>query len=166
MRPSWEREIDLRHSRRAILLYWAGTPSQSVQGNKKFRSMRKGAAARELSRQQSARFIVEGYGLVDKVTWKAKFVDAQSMIRAHFWYKDSQGRWWLGKIQSIDSTRAGSFFVRFLDDPGPIKIILRDDHYTVDENARRGSWCLQRHLRSAVRTGVNRNVDTSRDLHG
>ena len=31
LRPSWEREMDLQHSRKQILLYWAGTPDQHRQ---------------------------------------------------------------------------------------------------------------------------------------
>lgn len=51
MRPSWELEIDLRHSRREILLYCARVSTQKLQGNivKRYQSMRKGAAARELN---------------------------------------------------------------------------------------------------------------------
>lgn len=42
-----------------------------------------------------------------------------------FWYNSQDGLWWLGKI-SWPAPEPGSYIVRFLDDPGPIKITLAD----------------------------------------
>ena len=52
--------------------------------------------------------------------------------------------------------------VRFLDDPGPIKLPLSPARYTTSTGAVRGSWCLQFHVASAVSRGIQRNVDDSR----
>ena len=48
--PSWEREMDLQLSRTHILRYWAGTPDQHRQKNRRYRWMRIGAAQRDLYR--------------------------------------------------------------------------------------------------------------------
>ena len=45
------------------------------------------------------------------------------------------------------------YFVRFLDDPGPIKLPLSPARYTTSTGAVRGSWCLQVHLASAFAGG-------------
>lgn len=128
--------------------------------------MRKVGAARELTRRTSARFIVTGYGLVPKEIWLANFADPESMIKAHFCYKDAQGLWCLGNTRSVDQGSANSFVVRFFDHPGPVKIRLRDDHFSTAETAQNRAWVLQRHLRKAVNTGVSRNFDMSRNVHG
>ena len=80
---------------------------------------------------------------------------------AHFWYKGDDGLWWLGKISATTPTD-GVYLVRFLDDPGPIKLPLSPARYTTSTRAVRGSWCLQIHLASAFARGVQRNVDESR----
>ena len=35
--PSWERELDLQHSHKHILLYWSGTPDQRRTENSLYR---------------------------------------------------------------------------------------------------------------------------------
>lgn len=72
MQLSWGR-IDHRLSHWAIVLYCAGVPTQNLQRNKQYQSMRKGAAASELARKRSARSIVAGYGLLSKETCLVKF---------------------------------------------------------------------------------------------
>jgi len=64
LRPSWEREMDLQHSRKQILLYWAGTPDQHRQTNRLYRRMRIGAAERELSCIKRERSSSPGYEYV------------------------------------------------------------------------------------------------------
>ena len=64
--PSWEREMDLHLSRPHILRYWAGTPGQHRQTNRRYRRMRIGAAQRELSRNNGERFLASGYACVPR----------------------------------------------------------------------------------------------------
>ena len=52
--------------------------------------------------------------------------------------------------------------LRFLNDPGPIKLLLSPARYTTSTGAVRGSWCLQEHLASSFARGVQRNVEESR----
>ena len=52
--------------------------------------------------------------------------------------------------------------VRFLGDPGPIKLPLPPPRYTTSTGAVRGSWCLQVHEASAFLLGIQRDVDDSR----
>ena len=52
--------------------------------------------------------------------------------------------WWLGGIRSVGSADM-SFLVRFLDNPGPVKVMLRPELYSTDPSACRYSGCLQRH---------------------
>ena len=61
---------------------------------------------------------------------------------AHAWYKANDGLWWLGKISARTSI-GGEYLVRFLDDPGPIKLPLSLAHYTTSTGGVQGSWCLQ-----------------------
>ena len=79
---------------------------------------------------------------------------------AHFWCKGNGGLWWFGKI-SASTTTDGVYLVRFLDDPGPIKLTRPAVRYTTSTGAVRGSWCLEVHLASAFAPGVRRNVDES-----
>ena len=80
---------------------------------------------------------------------------------AHFWYKGDDGLWWLGKISARTTTK-GVHLVRFLDDPGSIKLPLTPARYTTSTRAVRGSWCLHVHLASGFVRWIQRNVDQSR----
>ena len=171
--PSWERELDLQHFRRHILLYWSGTPSQHRQANRLYRQMRIGAAHRELSRSQGQIFLAPGYSLVSRDLWLRNFSSTTLPSGAHVWYKARDGLWWLGKIahrapldtssdSPPDSSPDGSYIIRFLDDPGPIKIDLQRARYTTARNAISGSWCLQRHGTGSIARGVLRSTDTPR----
>lgn len=42
------------------------------------------------------------------------------------------------------------FGVRFLDDPGPVKVTLRPELYSTDPPAERFFWCLQYHKSSGI----------------
>ena len=55
---------------------------------------------------------------------------------AHFWYKADDGLWWRGRISARTSTD-GEYLVRFLDDPGPIKLPLSPAH------CRTSTWGVQ-----------------------
>ena len=152
MRVTWEREEDLRHFRRDILLYWVGDVAQHRPLNKRYRSMRKGAAARELAREHSARFVISGYSLIPRSHYLRSFAKKRLPKGAYFWYRAMDSRWWLGKIHLVDPEADDSYYIRFLDDPGPLKIRLHDDYYTEVPTARRGSWCLQRHDKGDIDT--------------
>ena len=159
--PSWEREMDLHLSRSHILRYWAGTPDRHRQTNRLYRRMRIGAAQRELSRNNGERFLAPGYACVTRAEWLRRYRDTVLPKGANFWYKGDDGLWWLGKI-SARTADDGVYLVRFLDDPGPIKLPLPPARYTTSTGAVRGSWCSQVHAASTFSQGVQRNVDDSR----
>ena len=160
-RVTWEREIDLRHFRRQILLYWVGDTAQHRPLNRRYRSMRKGAAARELAREHSARFVVAGYRLVSRAQYLLSFRRKRLPKGAFFWYKAQDSLWWLGKIHAPVPDSNDGYYIRFLDDPGPLRIILDDAYYTEAPSARRGSWCLQRHDTGNIDDAILRNADNS-----
>jgi hypothetical protein len=162
LRPSWEREMDLQHSRHQILLYWAGNPNQHRQTNRLYRRMR-GAAERELSRLKGGRTSSPGYDFVPRDVWARRFRDTVLPVGAHFWYKAQDALWWLGKIAGHTPT-PDVFIVRFLDDPGPVKIALSPSRYDTALAAVCGSWCLQLHRSSPFMLGIRRNVDESRGV--
>ena len=54
---------------------------------------------------------------------------------------------------SASTTEDRVYLVRFLDDPGPIKLPLSPARYTTSAGAVRGSWCLQVHVASAFSRG-------------
>ena len=122
MRVTWEREEDLRHFRREILLYWVGDVAQHRPLNKRYRSMRKGAAPRELAREHSARFVISGYSPIPRSHYLRSFAKKRLPKGAFFWYRAMDSRWWLGKIHLVDPEADDSYYIRFLDDPGPLKI--------------------------------------------
>ena len=67
----------------------------------------------------------------------------------------------LGK-NSASTTEDKVYLVRFLDDRGPIKLLLSPARYTTLTGAVRGPWSLQVYITSAFPRGVQRNVDESR----
>ena len=123
--------------------------------------MRIGAAQCELSRNNGERFLAPGYGCVPYAELFRRYRVTVLPSGAHFWYEGADGLWWLGKI-STSTTTDGVYLVRFLDDPGAIKLPLSPARYTTSTGAVRGSWCLQAHLANAFARGVHRNVDVSR----
>ena len=160
--PSWEHERDLQLHRPHILRYWSGTPSQHRQTNRLYRQMRIGAAHRELSRSRGEIFLAPGYSLVPRTLWLRRFSSSPLPAGAHLWYKARDGLWWLGKVApraSTDTSSTNSYIVRFLDDPGPIKITLLPSLYTTSRSATHGSWCLQRHQAGGLARGVLRNAN-------
>ena len=58
LRPSWEREMDLQHSRQHILRYWQGLPDQQRSTNRRYRAIRVGSAMRELARAKGHRYVM------------------------------------------------------------------------------------------------------------
>lgn len=60
---------NLRHFCRPRMLYCEENVAQRCPLNQRYRSMRKGAAARELTREQSARFILSGSSLVSRAQY-------------------------------------------------------------------------------------------------
>ena len=123
--------------------------------------MRVGAAQRELARDKGARFLPPGYSYVNQQTWTRRFSGTTLPIGSRFWYKGQDHLWWLGNISAYTSTPR-QYVVRFLDDPGPVKLALYSARYTTVDRAVRGSWCLQVHQGSSLMSGIERNVDESR----
>ena len=155
---SWEREMDLQLSLQQILLYWAGTPNQHRQTNRLYRQMRIGAAQRELSRANGERFLAPSDGCVPRADCLRHYSTTVLPNGAHFWHKADDGLWWLGKITArtpID----GEYLLRFLDNPGPIK--LSPAQNTTSTGGVRGSWCLQLRRGRSVARGIQSNVDES-----
>ena len=122
--------------------------------------MRIGAVQRELSRNNGERFLAPGYACVLRVEWPRRHHDAVLPKGAHVWYKGDDGLWWLAKTRA-STTEDGVYLVRFLDDPGPIKLPLPPACYTTSTGAVRGSWRLQGHEANAFSRGIQRNVDDS-----
>ena len=152
--PFGEREMDVQLFRQEMWRYWPGTPNQHRQTNRLYRRMRIGTAQRVLSRINGERFLAHGYGCVPRTEWLRRYSTAVLPNGAHFWYKGDDGLWWLGKI-SASTTTKGVYLVRFLDDPGPIKLPLPPARYTTSTGAVRGSSCLQVHLASTFAGGSN-----------
>ena len=128
--------------------------------NRLYRRMRIGAAQRELSGNNGERFLAPGCACVTSAAWLRRYRHTGLPKGAHVWYKGDDGLWWLGKISA--STTDGVYVVRFLDDPGPIKLPLPPARYSTSTGGVRGSWCLQVHEASAFSRGIQRNVDDSR----
>ena len=85
--------------------------------------------------------------------WLRSFNTSTLPSGAHVWYKACDGLWWLEKIAfrappdvssrtPPDPSPDSSYNIRFLDDPGPIKIGVQSARYTTTRNAVSGSWCL------------------------
>ena len=158
--PSWEREMDLQFFRHEILRYWVCTPNQHRQTNHLCRRIRIGAAQRELSRSNGERSLAPSYGCVLRAEWLSRYSTTVLPNEAHFWYKGDDGLRCLGKI-SASTTADAVHLVRFLDDPGPIKLRLTPARYAISTGAVRIYWCLQVHLATAFARGVQCNVDES-----
>ena len=135
---------------------WAGTPDQHSQTDCLYRRMCIGAAQRELSWNNGERFLAPGCACVPRAEWLRR--DTVLPKGAHFRYKGDDGLWRLGKI-SASATEDGVYLVRFLDDPGPIKLPLPPARYTTSTGAVRGSWCFQVHEASAFPRGIQRKVN-------
>ena len=153
--------MGLQLSRQQILLYWAGTPNQHRQTNRLHRQMRIGASQRELSCANGERFLAPSYGCVPRAGWLRHYSTTVLPIEAHFWYKADDGLWGLGKISARTSIDE-EYLVRFLDDPGPIKLPLSPAHYTTSTGGVQGSWCLRLRRGRSVARGIQSNVDESR----
>ena len=120
--------------------------------------MRIGAAQREFSRNNGEHFLAPGYAYVPRADWFCRYHNTALPKGAHYWYKGDDGLRWFGKI-SASTTEDKVYLVRFLDDPGPIKLPLPPARSTTSTGAVRGSWCLQIHIASAFSPGIQRNVD-------
>ena len=85
--------------------------------------MRIDAAQRELSRDNGERFLAPGYACVPRAERLRRYRGTVLSKGPHFRYKGDDGLWWLGKI-SASATEDGVYLVRFLEDPGTIKLSL------------------------------------------
>ena len=165
LQPSWEREMDLQHSRQHSLQYWAGAPLTATSTGKPAVSthIRVGVDQRELSRNQGARFLSPGYSLVTHQDWTRRFSSTILSVGTHFWYKARDHHWWLGKI-SAHITTAAHYIVHCLGDPGPVNPKLSSSRYTTAIRAERDLWCLQTRQGKILEQGILRNVDESRGV--
>ena len=71
-----------------------------------------------------------GYVYVPRAEWLRRYRDTVLPKLAHVWYKGSDGLWGLGKINA-STTEDGLYVVRFLGDPGSIKLPLFPARYTI-----------------------------------
>ena len=126
--------MDLDLFRSHILRYWAGTPGQHRQTNRLYRRMRIGAEQRELSRNNGERFLAPGYACAPRADWLRHYHDTVLPKGARVWYKGDDGLWWLGKISAC-TTEDRVYLIRFLDDPGPIKLPVPPARYTTSTGA-------------------------------
>ena len=133
------------------------------------------AAHRGLSRSHGQIFLAPGYSLVSHDICLRNFSTTTLPSETHVWCKARDGIWWLGKIahrapadassNSLSNPSSdGSYIIRFLNDPGPMKINLRPALYTTARDAISGSWCLQRHGTGNLSRGVLPNSDASRGI--
>ena len=101
--------------------------------------------------------------------WLRNFRTSIIPSGAHVWYKARGGLWCLGKIAHRappdvslrtppDPSPGSSYIIRFLDDPGPIKIDLQLARYTTARNAVSGSWCLNAMGMGAYLVGCYRTL--------
>ena len=153
--------MGLQLSRQQILLYWAGTPNQHRQTNCLHRQMRIGAAQREISRANSERFLAPGYGCAPRADWLRHYSATVLPNGTHLLYKTDGGLWWLGKFSARTSID-GEYLVRFLNDPGPIKLPLSPAHHTTSTGGVQGSWCLQLCRGRSATRGIQSNVHQCR----
>ena len=127
--------------------------------------MRIGATHRELARTRGELFLAPGYSLGPHTLWPQRFGFTTPSAGAHLWYKARDGLLGSGKVAHRTSTHnytANAYIVRFLDDPGPIKIDLLSSSYTTSRSTALGSWCLQRHQAGGLARGVLHNADGPR----
>ena len=127
--------------------------------------MRIGVAHRELARTQGDSVFAPGYSPVSRTLWLQRFSSTTLPARAHLWYKARDGLWWLGKVAhraSTDNSAANSYIIRFLDDPGPIKIDFLPSSNNTSRSAVHGPWCLHRHQAGGLTRGVLRSADGPR----
>ena len=104
--------------------------------------------------------MAKGYDLVSREQFLRTFSDPGRLKGAHVWYKSKDSRWWLGVIHTVGSDHEPSV-VRFFDDPGPVKIVLRPDLYSTDAAAARSSWCLQRRKSGGILEGFRHAAHVS-----
>lgn len=96
-------------------------------------------SGREIHRDQDLRFVAKGYSLVSAENWNRTLVDEPLPEHAYFWYRAKDSLWWLGQVQSSDTTNAFSYRVSVVDDPGSIRITLLSHLCINRSTAGRGS---------------------------
>ena len=106
----------------------------------------------ENAKSNGERFQAPGYGCIPRAEWLCRYSTTVLPNGAHFWYKGDGGLWWLGKI-SARTTTDGVYLVRFLDDPGPIKLPLTPARYTTSTGTVPDSSRLQVNLASTFARG-------------
>ena len=147
---SWEREWAFSSPTTKVCAI--GPVPRIRQTNRLCRRMQIGAAQREVPRNNGERFLAPGHGCVSHVDWLRRYCNTVC------WYMIDEGLWQLGKI-SETTQKDGVYLVRYLDDPGPIKILLSPTCCTTSMRAVRDYGCLRIHLARAFARRVKRNVD-------
>ena len=140
LRPTWERELDLRAFRHHILSYWAAGPAQHQPHNRQYQQLRIDATAREIAHSKGEHHLPGSCRLVMNDIYRIRFLSAPLPIGASVWYHSFDGCWWLGKVKQplIDS---GHYVIRFVDSPGPALIELPESAYNTALHALCGSCC-------------------------
>ena len=161
-RPSWEREMDPQFSRQQVLLCCAGTPNQHRQTTACIVRCALGLHKGSFLVLTATRVLAPSYSCVPHADWLRHYSTTVLPNRVHFWYKPGDGLWWLGKIIARTTTD-GEYFVRVLDDPGPIKLPLSPNHYTTPTGGIEGSRCLQLRRGRSIASEIQSNANGPRD---
>ena len=159
--------MDLQLSCTHILRYWPGIPDQHRQPNRLYRRMRVGAAQRELSRSNGERFLAPGYTCVLRAEWRRRYRHSASQGSPCL----IQGRRWVMVAWKISMSTTARVRLRMVYTwPGFFTTRGRSGFLSLRRATRsqpastggaRGSWCLQVHVASTFRRGIQRNVDES-----
>lgn len=100
-------------------------------------------APRRTARVASKRDFSDYASTDDRIRASPLSVDARKLRGTRIWFMNSDYLRRLGIIHEVNSTDR-PFVVRSLDDPGPIKVILKPTSYSTDPAAGCFSWCRER----------------------
>lgn len=100
-----------------MLSYWTQLQRLRLVNSKKYRNMRRGAAARELYRDEGLCVVNDEYQGTPTKRWRgqihAKRKDLPKGICS--WYKGADKLWRLGQTHSADLVATDTHIVRFID---------------------------------------------------
>lgn len=103
--------------------YSTAGPHYHRQSIRLYRQMRAGVAQRKLTRSSCDFFLSAAYDHLSRDSWRRIFRASILPTNAFFWYTAQGGEWWLGRNSLFTST-AQEFIVRFLDEPEPVRLVL------------------------------------------
>lgn len=143
-------------------MYGVGDVVQYRLWIKRYRSMPKGAARRDVAQEHSSRFTIAGYSLASRSRHMDFFRRKRLPKGAYLWYQALYSRWWLGRIHLVDLASDNSWLFRCQKDPGLSNNIRSDGHYFSEvQTTRGGSLCLERHDKVDLDEAVLSNADTA-----